>query len=127
MNLKFRPQGILIVPLLLILIVTGCAEGTTYYSEPALAHSEETASTDTLMAHTTAQVKEIRKQSGIDQRVMSIDGVLSVGTAGNNNDDAWIQILVKDDSVANHVRGIIGDSLEGVPIKFALSDTIRAQ
>ena len=75
--------------------IMACEESTTNFEEPVLSSLEEITVPDTIMAHTVAQVKEIRQQSGIDQRAMAIEGVLSVGTAGNGNDDAWIQVLVK--------------------------------
>ena len=112
--------------LFIFLGLTACEESATDFEEPILSSMAETASPDTLMAFTVAQVKEIRQQSGIDQRAMAIEGVVSVGTSGNGNDDAWIQVLVKNDSAAERVRTALGDSLSGVPIKIAYSDTIRA-
>ena len=79
------------------------------------------------MTHTLAQVKEARQQSEIDKQAMAIEGVLSVGISGNSNDDAWIQVMVKDDTTAQHASKILGDTLNGIPIKYAYSDTIRAQ
>ena len=113
--------------LFLFLGVVGCEDSTTTFEEPVLADLETSVQPDTIMAHTVAQVKTMRQQSGIDQRAMAIDGVISVGTSGNSNDDAWIQILVKDTLAAERARGVLGDSLEGIPIKFAYSDTVRAQ
>ena len=126
-SLPFTSRILYGLALLFFVGLTACEESASNFEEPVLADLEETTSADTIMAHTIAQVKEARQQSGIDQRAMSIEGVLSVGTAGNSNDDAWIQILVKDDSAAQRARGVLGDSLNGVPIKFAFSDTIRAQ
>ena len=79
------------------------------------------------MTYTAEEVSEIRKNTDLDTRAMSIDGVVGIGTTGNSNDDAWIQVMCLNDSVAAHARTILGDSLEGVPIKFAITDTIRAQ
>ena len=118
--------GLVIIATVLIAGLSACDQPPIDPEEPVLSGVTSTQ-TDTLMAHTVAQVKEVRKQSGIDQRAMAIDGVLSVGTTGNGNEDAWIQILVKDDSVAERVRQNIGDTVDGVPVKIAYSDTIRAQ
>ena len=79
------------------------------------------------MGYTAAQVAEIRKKADLDARAMAIDGVLSVGVAGEGPDNAWIQILCLNDSAAARARAALGDSLDGVPIRYALSDTIRAQ
>lgn len=113
--------------LIIASIFLGCEESASHPDEPIVAELEQPAILDTLMTHTVAQVKEARQQSEIDQHAMAIDGVLSVGISGNNNEDAWIQVLVKDDTSALRASKILGDSLNGVPIKYAYSDTIRAQ
>ena len=97
----------------------GCESTETAFEQPEMEELE--------MSYTASEVSAIRNKMDLDNRVMAIDGVVSVGVTGNSNDDAWIQILCKNDSVAHLVREAIGDSLDGVPIKFALSDTMRAQ
>ncbi len=79
------------------------------------------------MTYSVPEVSKVRTQHNVDQRAMSIAGVLSVGIAGASNDDAWIQIQCKDTEAISRARTELGDSLAGVPIKFTLSDTIRAQ
>ena len=116
-----------LIALLSSCLLYGCEESASQLDEPLIADIEQPVFPDTLMKHTAAQVKEVRQQSGIDQRAMAIDGVLSVGISGNSNDDAWLQITVKDDTTAQRASEILGDTLNGIPIKFAYSDTIRAQ
>lgn len=108
-------------------LLYGCEESASQLDEPLVADIEQPVFPDTLMKHTAAQVKEARQKSGIDQQAMAIEGVLSVGISGNSNDDAWIQITVKNDTTAQRASEILGDTLNGIPIKFAFSDTIRAQ
>lgn len=79
------------------------------------------------MTYSASEVSQIRTQHNVDQRAMSIEGVLSIGTSGKSNDDAWIQIMCKDAKAIEKARAELGDSLAGVPIHFALSDSIRAQ
>lgn len=97
----------------------GCESTETAFEQPEMEKLE--------MSYSASEVSAIRNKMDLDNRVMAIDGVVSVGVSGNSNDDAWIQILCKNDSVVQRVRETIGDSLDGVPIKFALSDTMRAQ
>lgn len=112
---------------LITCFLIGCEESASLPDEPIVNSIEQSVLPDTIMTHTVAQVKEARQQSEIDKRAMAIDGVLSVGISGNTNEDAWIQIIVKDDTTALRASEILGDSLSGIPIKFAYSDTIRAQ
>lgn len=79
------------------------------------------------MTYSASEVAKIRNQHNVDQRAMAIDGVLSVGVAGTSNEDAWIQIQCKDLEAISNARSELGDSLAGVPIKFSLTDSIRAQ
>ena len=116
-----------VLSLLITGLLYGCEQSTYRPDEPVVAEIEQSVLPDTIMKHTVTQVKEARHQSGIDQRAMAIEGVLSVGISGNDNDDAWIQILVKDDTSAQRANEILGDTLNGIPIKYAYSDTIRAQ
>ena len=97
----------------------GCDKDEAAFDQPALQELE--------MTYTASEVSEIRKKADLDARALAIDGVLSVGVTGQSNEDAWLQIMCLNDSVAAHARTILGDSLDGVPIKFAISDTIRAQ
>gem|GEM_PF-4813613 len=108
-------------------ILVGCEESASQLDEPIVAELEQAILPDTIMTHTVSQVQEARQQSEIDKRAMAIEGVLSVGISGNSNEDAWIQIMVKDDTTAQQASKILGDTLNGIPIKFAYSDTIRAQ
>ena len=124
-NRPFIRFGVL--SLLLTGLLFGCEESASQLDEPLIAEIEQSVLPDTIMKHTMAQVKEARQQSGLDQRAMAIEGVLSVGISGNSNDDAWIQVLVKDDTTAQHASKVLGDSLNGIPIKYAYSDTVRAQ
>ncbi len=82
---------------------------------------------ETAMTYSVAEVSQVRTQHNVDQRAMAIDGVMSVGISGAGNDDAWIQIQCKDVEAISKARSELGDSLAGVPIKFTLTDTIRAQ
>ena len=112
---------------LFIAMLFGCEENASHLDEPLIDPTEQSILTDTIMTHTVAQVQEARQQSGLDKRAMAIEGVVSVGISGNSNEDAWIQVLVKDDTSAQRASQILGDSLNGVPIKYNYSDTIRAQ
>ena len=102
-----------------VLFMWGCET-----SEPIIDHPETPLQA---MTYSVSEVSQIRAQHNVDQRAMSIDGVLSVGVTGKSNDDAWIQILCKDTQTIEKARKTLGDSLAGVPIRFSLSDTIRAQ
>ncbi len=134
---RFIPFTLQFFSAFVLLFAFGCEPGAMHPEEspdtdaaataPLEAHPVTDSTADTTMAYTATHVKEVRAQTGIDERAMALEGVLSVGTSGASNDDAWIQILVKDDSAAENARRVLGDTLEGVPIKYALSDTIRAQ
>lgn len=120
MNRTYPLYNIAIAALVLGLTVgPGCESTETAFEQPEMEELE--------MNYTASEVSAIRNKMDLDKRVMAIDGVVSVGISGNSNEDAWIQILCKNDSVVQVVREAIGDSLDGVPIKFALSDTIHAQ
>lgn len=92
-------------------------------SEPIIEHPESSP----IMPYSVSEVTQVRSVHNVDQRAMAIEGVLSVGVTGNSNDDAWIQIQCQDSVAVERVRSELGDSLAGVPIKFKISDTIRAQ
>ena len=79
------------------------------------------------MPYSVSEVSQIRSTHNVDRRAMAIEGVLSVGVTGNSNDDAWIQIQCLDSLAIERAKEELGDSLAGVPIKFTISDTIRAQ
>ncbi|MEM8484941.1 MAG: hypothetical protein AAF564_05300 [Bacteroidota bacterium] len=99
-------------------------------SAPVLEKTEAlpTAETPSLaMRYSVSQVSEARTTHNVDQRAMTIEGVLSVGVAGNSNEDAWIQIQCADSSAVSRARAALGDSLAGIPIHFSLSDSIKAQ
>ncbi len=107
----------------LSIFAVACLIGGCETSEPVINHLE----TPPVMTYSVSEVSEIRTQHKIDQRALAIEGVLSVGVSGKSNDDAWIQILCKDAHALEKARPALGDSLDGVPIHFSLSDTIRAQ
>jgi hypothetical protein len=112
--------GIVIVSLLFgLAMAPGCESGETAFEQPEMEELE--------MQYTASEVADIRNKADLDQRALALDGVISIGVTGNSNEDAWIQILCKSDSAITHARTVLGDSLDGVPIKFAVSDTIRAQ
>ncbi len=93
-------------------------------SEPVL---DPTENPPLVMRYSVSQVSEARTAHNVDQRAMQIEGVLSVGVAGNSNEDAWIQIQCKDSTAVSRARAVLGDSLAGIPIHFSLSDSIKAQ
>ncbi len=79
------------------------------------------------MSFSVSEVTKIRSEHNVDQRVMPIEGVLSVGIAGKSNDDAWIQVQCKDTVAVEKARTELGDSLAGVPIHFTLAEPFEAQ
>ncbi len=88
---------------------------------------EKTDNPPIAMRYSVSQVSEARTTHNVDQRAMTIEGVLSVGVAGNSNEDAWIQIQCMDSTAVSRARAALGDSLAGIPIHFSLSDSIQAQ
>lgn len=110
----------LLLPLLAgLLLHTGCESRAPY---PKTLEPPQSA-----MTYSASEVAKIRNQHNVDQRAMAIDGVLSVGVAGTSSEDAWIHIQCKDLEAISKARSELGDSLAGVPIKFSLTDSIRAQ
>jgi len=97
----------------------GCKTGDT-------AIDSSVAEPDSLAekpAFTAAEVASIRKASDIDARAMAIPGVISIGIAGTN-EDAWIQVLCQDDSLAIQAMHTLGAEVNGVPIRFDVSDSL---
>ncbi len=74
-------------------------------------------------AFTAAEVATVRKANDIDARALAIPGVISVGIAGTN-EDAWIQVLCQDDSLAAQAMHALGTELDGVPIRFGVTDSL---
>jgi len=110
----------IILPLFVSLLMTwSCETGKPLPDQPE--------SPQPVMSYSVSEVAQIRTRHNLDQRAMSIEGVLSVGVAGNSDDDAWFQIQCKDAETIAMARSELGDSLAGVPIHFTISDTIRAQ
>ncbi|MEZ4699303.1 MAG: hypothetical protein R2834_03150 [Rhodothermales bacterium] len=103
---------------LCVVLSSGCKTGETSVSQPDARAERPT--------YTAAEVAAIRKASDIDARAFAIPGVVSVGIAGTS-EDAWIQVLCQDDSLAIHAQQALGDELSGVPIRFDTTDkpTIR--
>lgn len=79
------------------------------------------------MSFSVSEVSQIRSEHNVDERVMPIDGVISVGITGKSNDDAWIQVQCKDNIALEKARTELGDSLAGVPIQFTLAEPFKAQ
>ena len=79
------------------------------------------------MSFSVSEVSQIRSDHNVDQRVMPIDGVLSVGITGKSNDDAWIQVQCKDTEALEKARTELGDSLAGVPVQYTLAEPFEAQ
>lgn len=49
---------------------------------------------------TVAEVNAARKVAGFDRRAMGLPGIVSVGTSGRDNHDAWIQVMARDQACA---------------------------
>ena len=100
-----------------------CAPGCTNSDTAIDTSLTEPDSLAERPAFTAAEVASIRKASDIDARAMAIPGVISIGTAGTN-EDAWIQVLCQDDSLAARAMHALGAELNGVPIRFDVSDSL---
>ena len=63
---------------------------------------------------TVAEVNAARKAANFARRAMGLLGIVSVGTSGRGNDDAWIQVMARNRACAQAAAKVLGTSLAGV-------------
>ena len=77
--------------------------------------------------YTTEQVKAVRAGTGFDEKAMRLNGVIGVGTGGNSPTESWISVLCTTEAARDSARQVLGTDVEGVPIHYRVTGTIRAQ
>ncbi len=77
--------------------------------------------------YTAEHVKTVRARTGFDEKAMQIDGVVGVGTGGNSPADSWISVLCTDEAAHQKALKALGTDVEGVPIRYRVTGTIRAR
>jgi len=102
------------------LLAAGCR---TDDGQPPAQPQQETMET----TYTTEQVKAARARTGFDEKAMRLGGVVGVGTGGNGPADSWISVLCKDEAARDSVQQVLGTEVEGIPIRYRVTGTIRAQ
>ena len=76
--------------------------------------------------YTTEQVKAVRARTGFDEKAMRLGGVIGVGTGGNSPTESWISVLCATEAACDSARQVLGTDVEGVPIRYRVTGTIRA-
>ncbi len=100
-----------------LVILAGCQTG-----EHSLARPDAAAEAQ---PYTAAEVAALRATHDIDTRLMALPGVVSIGIAGSE-DNAWIQVLCVDDSLAVQAQEALGADVGDIPIRFEVTEEVRA-
>lgn len=102
---------------LCLVLIAGCKTGDSSVSQPDPVAERAT--------YTAAEVAALRAANELDARLMAMPGVVSIGIAGTE-EDAWIQVMCLHDSLATQARQTLGQAMEGVPIRFDVTDSLQA-
>ena len=111
----------LLVSTLLIAILVGCEREDVL---PQVTASETSSSR---ASFTVDQVNALRARTEFDRRALEIAGIVGIGTGGSSDTDSWINVLCIDDASLRRAQAKLGNSIEGVPIKYEVSGTISTQ
>ena len=98
----------------------GCRTG----EGPSAAQSPRQTMDET---YTTEEVKAVRARTGFDEKAMQLGGVIGVGTGGTSPTESWISVLCTTEAARDSARQVLGTDVEGVPIRYRVTGTIRAQ
>lgn len=79
------------------------------------------------MTYSVEEVKSLREAHNLDQRLMEVAGVASIGIGGNSAEDAWIQVNCERQDDIVGIQEALGEDLHTMPIKFAVSGKVVAQ
>jgi hypothetical protein len=115
---RFLPPALLAGAVLFAgTVAFGCKSGESSVSEPDARAEDST--------FTALQVAAIRAQTGFDSLALAMPGVVSVGIAGTE-ENAWIQVMCADDSLATQAHAALGGRVGGVPVRFGVAGTLQA-
>ena len=79
------------------------------------------------MAYSAGEVSTMREKKEVDKKLEEVDGVVSVGIAGENADSAWLEVKVKSREAQKNVEARASEVFEEMPVRVVIADTISAQ